>query len=177
MYDYKYVLQITQYYPHLRRHHMHIIYVGDSRNVYKRIRNNHCSGNVEASALRRYVAEALGFQIRRERRPIGSTRVRIDLPNPRQGEQAVTDYIRQGKWQILLLDHYDLAHDFQWYVIEKLNPFLNRECKNFQTQKSELYGNLIERLTKSSFINYRSLTKTSSKPGIYVLYHEQKPTN
>jgi len=41
-----------------------IIYVGDSKDVIKRIRTNHCKGNVEASALRKYVAEALGYRIK-----------------------------------------------------------------------------------------------------------------
>ncbi len=31
-----------------------IIYVGDSRDVVKRILTNHCKGNVEASALRKH---------------------------------------------------------------------------------------------------------------------------
>jgi hypothetical protein len=136
-----------------------------------------CSGNVEGSVLRRHVAEAIGFKIRRERRPSGSTRVRIDLPVPNQGEKAVSDYISRGKWRILLLDDYDVAHDFQWYVIEKLKPLLNRECQNYQPNKSGLYGNLIKRLTKSAFVDCSSFNKSRSRPGIYVLYHEQKPNN
>lgn len=154
---------------------MHVIYVGDSKSIYRRLKTNHCSGNVEASALRRHVAEAIGFRIRRERRPSGSTRVRIDLPEPDQGEKAVSDYIRRGKWRILLLDDYDVAHDFQWYVIEKLKPLLNREYQNYQPSKSELYANLIKKLIKSAFVDCSSLNETTSRPGIYVLYHEQKP--
>lgn len=132
---------------------MYVIYVGDSTNIYRRLKTNHCSGNVKASALRRHVAEAMGFTIRRERRSSGSTRVRIDLPTPNQGEKAVSDYIRRGKWRILLLDDYNVAHDFQWYVIEKLKPLLNREYRNYQPHKSGLYGTLIKRLTKSAFVN------------------------
>ncbi len=156
---------------------MHVIYVGDSKNVYLRLKRNHCSGNVEASTLRRHVAEALGFRLRRERRPSGSTRVRIDLPAPKQGEKAVSDYIRRGKWRILLLDDYDVAHDFQWYVIDKLKPLLNREYQNYQPNKSALYGKLIERLIKSAFVDCSSLNKSLSSSGLYVLYHEQKPNN
>ena len=41
-----------------------IIYVGDSGKVMSRLRSNHCRGNVEASALRKYVAEAMGYKLR-----------------------------------------------------------------------------------------------------------------
>ena len=154
---------------------MYFIYVGDSKDVYSRLKTNHCNGNVEASALRRYVAEAMGFKIKFEKRPSGSTRARVDLPTPKQGEKAVSDYIRQGKWQILILDNYIIAHDFQWYVIEKLKPLLNRESQNYQIDKSELYENLFERLTKSALFDCNGINESFSGPGIYVLYHEQKP--
>ena len=154
---------------------MYVIYVGDSKNIYRRLTTNHCRGNVEASALRRHVAEALGFRIRRERRPSGSTSVRIDLPAPDQGENAVSDYIRRGKWRTLVLDDYAVAHDFQWYVIEKLKPLLNRDYQKYPPHKRGLYGGFIQKLTHSEFVDCSSLNETYSHPGIYVLYHEQKP--
>jgi len=46
---------------------MKVIYVGDARDVVKRIQNNHCGGNVEASALRKAVAEAMGYSLKRTR--------------------------------------------------------------------------------------------------------------
>ena len=62
------------------------VYVGDSRDVVKRIIVCHCNGNVEASALRKAVAEAMGYRLKKSRRESGSIRVRIDLPNPNEGE-------------------------------------------------------------------------------------------
>ena len=46
-----------------------IIYVGDSHDVTKRIGTNHCSGNVEASPLRKAVAEAMGYPLKHTKRP------------------------------------------------------------------------------------------------------------
>jgi hypothetical protein len=42
---------------------MFVIYVGDSKNVVNRIRTNHCSGNVEGSAMWRHIAEAKGGNV------------------------------------------------------------------------------------------------------------------
>ena len=156
---------------------MMIIYVGDSKDVYKRIRTNHCNGNVEASALRRYIAEAMGFKIRRQRRSSGSVRVRIGLPDPHKGESAISTYIYQGKWKILLLEDYTVAHDFQWYLIENLKPLLNREGRQYQTDKSQRYGGLMKQLTSSPFVDCNGLDNVYSGPGIYIFYHEQKPNS
>ena len=154
---------------------MFVIYVGDSRNVYKRIITNHYNGNVEASALRRYIAEAMGFNVRRQRRSSGSVRVRIDLPDPHYGENEVSDYVLHGMWKILLLDDYGFAHDFQWYLIEDLKPLLNRDCKQYNPNNFEEYNDLMQQLTDSPFITYSALDQNYSGPGIYVLYHQRKP--
>ena len=156
---------------------MFVIYVGDSKNVYKRIKTNHCGGNVEASALRMSVAEAMGFKIKRERRSSGSVRVRVDLPDPSQGEKAISKYLRQGKWRILLLDDYDSAHDFQRYLIENLKPLLNQEYKPYKTDKVQLYRDLMNQLDSSSLVNCSNLDRAYSGPGVYILYHGQKPNN
>ncbi len=156
---------------------MLVIYVGDSKTVYKRIRTNHCNGNVEASALRRYVAEAMGFKIKRQRRASGSVRVRLDLTDPQQGESKISKYICQGKWKILLLDDYVITHDFQWYLIENLKPLLNRECQQYQTANSELYDDLSKRLIDSQFITCSLINRDYSSLGVYILYHQRKPSN
>ncbi len=154
---------------------MHVIYVGDARDVLKRIRTNHCSGNVEASALRRYVAESMGYDIRRERRPSGSTRLRIDLPDPRQGEIRISNYIRNGLWRVIVCDGYQLANDFQWYVIEQLRPLLNRIRQNYLQNKLPLYQQMLQQLVNSPLLNYSDLCRVESGPGVYVLYHQLKP--
>ena len=83
---------------------MFAIYVGDSGNVVNRILGDHCSGNVEGLELRHLVAEAKGYAFTRSRRSSGSTRVRIDLPDPREGEAHVSTYIRSGRWKYVICD-------------------------------------------------------------------------
>ena len=63
------------------------LYVGDARDIVKRILTNHCTGNVEGSAFRKAVAEAIGYNLTYTKRKSGSMRVRIDFPNPREGEK------------------------------------------------------------------------------------------
>ena len=152
-----------------------IIYVGDSKDVIKRIRTNHCRGNVEASALRKYVAEALGYRIKITKRPSGSRRVRIDLPDPRRGEKDVSDYIRSGKWRYVLCISSVEAEDFQWYVIDQLNPLLNRERKPWNHGNLQKYHSLLVQLKSSSALNYKQLSYMKSGPGVYVLHHQRKP--
>ncbi|GAG41101.1 unnamed protein product, partial [marine sediment metagenome] len=89
-----------------------IIYVGDTGSLLRRIKTNHCGGNVEGSALRQHVAEALGYNIKCEKRLSGNERKRIDLPNSQQGEKRVSDYIRSGEWRVIILDNYKIANDF-----------------------------------------------------------------
>ncbi len=152
-----------------------IVYVGDSRDVVKRIRTNHCSGNVEASALRRYIAETKGYKIKSTKRSSGSTRVRIDLPNPRKGEMNVSDYIRSGKWRYVICDSYAEANDFQWYAIEQLNPLLNKYRKPWNRENIMVYQTLLSRLTNSLEVKCDQLHCMQSGPGVYVLYHNKRP--
>jgi ADP-ribosylglycohydrolase len=58
---------------------MLVIYVGDSRDVIKRIRKDHCGNgtNVEASALRERVAENKGFQIKKTNRGYAGGAMRL----------------------------------------------------------------------------------------------------
>lgn len=154
---------------------MQVIYVGDARDVLKRIKTNHCTGNVEGSALRRNVAEAMGYRLKREKRPSGSTRIRIDPPDSRQGEKRVSDYIRSGKWQVIICSNYQDANNFQWYVIEQLNPLLNRSRKVYQQNKLAPYQQLIKRLQESTFLHCSNFHGIESGPGVYVFYHQHIP--
>jgi len=156
---------------------MRPIYVGDACDVVRRILTNHCSGNVEGSAFRKYVAEAMGFKIKKEKRPSGSTRVRIDLPDPKQGEAKVTQYIRSGKWKIVFCDSYNEAHDFQWYVIDRLNPVLNREREVWNRTKKERYEKLFAQLENSEYKSCVEIRKTTPVgPGVYAFFHTQLPS-
>ncbi len=152
-----------------------IIYVGDSRDVIRRIRTNHCRGNIEASALRRHVAEAKGYRIKSAKRTSGSTRVRIDLPDPHTGEMDVKDYIRSGEWKYIICDSEYEAKNFQWYVIDQLKPLLNKNCNPWNIGNLKRYQDLLSQLTNSPALNYDELKGMQSGPGVYVLYHHKRP--
>ncbi|MEM2969347.1 MAG: hypothetical protein QXR63_00245 [Candidatus Bathyarchaeia archaeon] len=155
------------------------IYVGDASDVVKRILTNHCSfsSNVEASALRCAVAEAMGYRLKRTKRPSGSTRIRIDLPNPRAGEDMVSAYIHAGRWKYIICKSYDEAHDFQWYVINQLKPLLNKNVKSWKAQRTQKYQNLLKQLLSSKPMKCTDLSKEHVGPGVYVFFHELTPKN
>ncbi len=154
---------------------MIIVYVGDSKDVIKRIRTNHCRGNVEGSALRKHVAQAKDYRIKKTRRPSGSTRIRIDLPDPHRGEQDVSDYIRSGEWKYVLCASASEAEDFQWYVIDQLNPLLNRTQKPWNRGNLQRYYALLAQLTNSPVLTCEQIRSMQSGPGVYVLYHQRRP--
>jgi len=152
-----------------------IVYAGDSRDVVKRIITNHCAGNVEASALRRYVAEAIGYQIKETKRPSGSTRVRINVLDPRKGEEEVSNYLRSGVWRYVICDSYEEANNFQWYVIDRFKPLLNREHRPWNQQNLHRYQALLSKMSTSSELTCSQLHGMRSGPGVYVLYHQKGP--
>ena len=151
------------------------IYVGDARNIVTRILRNHCRGNVEGSALRKHIAEAMGYRIIRTRRPSGSVRVRIGMPNPRIGEGRVSAYIQTGRWKYAICESYNEAHDFQWYVIEMLNPLLNKERKQWKIDKKHRYTILFQKLSSSPLLYCKQLYGQATGPGVYVFYHNMLP--
>ncbi len=142
-----------------------------------RIKSNHCSGNVEGSALRQCVAKMKGFQLSRQKRPSGrSVKVRIASPDPTRDENAVSAYIRAGSWRLVACDNYDEAHDFQWFVIERLDPLCNVTRLRWDQTKAVRYQQLLERLTTSSLMAYADIRISSIKaPGVYVLEHPDRP--
>ncbi|MEM2960956.1 MAG: hypothetical protein QXU67_05065 [Candidatus Bathyarchaeia archaeon] len=156
-----------------------VIYVGDSNDVVSRILINHCSGNVEGSALRKAVAEAMGYGLRSAKRPSGSIKVRIDLPNSKEGEAKVSGYIRSGTWKYIICQSLEEAQDFQWYVIDQLRPLLNRNRRPWDNKDSQRYRSIIEQLKHSSEISCYDLRKgqavAKTGPGVYVLYHDLTP--
>lgn len=152
------------------------IYVGDAQDVVRRILANHSGGNVEASALRKAVAEAMGYTLKRTRRSSGSVRVRIDLPNPREGENKVSEYLRSGKWKYLICNSSMEAKDFQWYVIEELNPLLNRISRPWNHVRLNRYKALMAKLEGSSALHSTQLRGKRSGPGVYIFYNDKLPT-
>jgi len=152
-----------------------VIYVGDTHNVINRILSNHCRGNVEGSALRKHLAQARGYGIKSIKRPSGTTKIRIDLPNPQEGELQVSNYIRSGKWRYVICDSYREAHDFQWYVIEQLKPLLNKDYQSWDRNNLQKYQTLLAQLTNSLALTCTQLRGMQSGPGVYTLYHQQVP--
>ncbi|NQS98437.1 MAG: hypothetical protein HQ591_08290 [candidate division Zixibacteria bacterium] len=152
-----------------------LIYVGDSGNVVKRILINHCSGNVEGSALRKHIAKEMGFDILREVRKSGSTKYRINLPNPLDGEKIITEYIRSGWWKYVICDSMKEAKGFQWYAIEKLDPLLNINRKSWDETEALQYKELLEELQGSEVLHCNKLREKPTGPGVYALYHNMEP--
>lgn len=152
-----------------------VVYVGDAGDVINRIRSQHCSGNVEASALRRHLAQKKGYRLVSTKRLSGITRLRIDLPNPREGENEISVYIRSGRWRYCLCDSPAEATDFQWYVIEKLNPLLNVERRPWNQKAKPKYEALLDRLLASREFSCDGVKSRPTGPGVYVLYHDVEP--
>lgn len=152
------------------------IYVGDSEHVVRRLARDHCRGNVEGSALRELVAEEMGYEFARTKRPSGNTRVRIAAPNERRGEVRVTDYIRSGRWNYVLCGSSAEASDFQWFAIERLDPLLNRLRRAWRRLELPRYEALLAALVASRPVECGHLNDLESGPGVYVLYHDRTPS-
>jgi len=146
-----------------------LLYIGDSRDVVKRILSTHCTGNVEGSALRLAVAEALGYPIVREKRPSGWTRTRIAIPGSRQAEHEISAFIQSCVWRYVLCATYEEAHDFQWYAIDKLRPKLNKDRKPWIAAKASRYAQLLESLLAQPPTPCTDLDRRKSGPGVYLL--------
>ena len=154
---------------------MFVIYVGDSSNVVNRIRTNHCAGNIEGSAMRRHVADAKGYTIKRSRRTGGSMRVRIDLPNPREGEADVSRYVRSGWWICVICDSDGEARDFQWYLINHLRPILNVRTRDWNHSNRGRYQELLAAIEHAEALTHDQLKGKRTGPGVYILYHNHPP--
>ena len=153
-----------------------VIYVGDANDVAKRILSNHGSGNVEGSALRRHVATAMGLRISSTKRASGTTKVRIDSNNPRQDEGTVTVYIRSGSWRIVRCSTYEEANDFQWFLIDRLNPLCNVTRKGWNQANTARYEQLLEVCTTGRAMRFDEVKNSGSDgPGVYVLEHPNRP--
>ena len=151
---------------------MKVIYVGDASNLRRRI-HQHGRGNVEGSALRKHVAEALGYGLARTRRPSGSTRVRIDAPDPPAAEQQVSAFIQSGAWRWVTCDSATEAGVLQWLAIERLDPVLNRDRR--PPEVDVRLERLVETLTGAPLVPHEELDSPEA-PGVYAFYHERVPT-
>jgi len=119
----------------------------------------------------------MGYGFNRTRRPNGNTRIRIDLPNPRDGEKRVSEYIRSGKWKYILFRSYDEAHDFKWYAIDELNPMLNVNRRPWNQIELTRYRGLLEELERSSMFSCEQLRELETGSGVCLFYHKNEPRN
>ena len=101
--------------------------------------------------------------------------MRLNLPTPREDEEQVSIYIRAGKWRYCLCETPVEANDFQWYVIEKLNPLLNVTRKGWEPKAKTRYEILMQNLISSREFSYDELRYQPTGPGVYVLSHESEP--
>ena len=153
------------------------LYVGYSNDMMRRILQDHCGSgtNVEASTLRMSIAEAMGYRIKRTKRATGSYKTRIDLANPREGEDRVSEYIRSGKWKYVICQSLDEARGFKKYAMERLQPRLNKERVVGIRQITQRYEDLLNQLEACPLLSYSHLSRRQSGPGVHVFYHEQMP--
>ncbi len=153
-----------------------IIYVGDGGDIIKRIKTNHCSGNVEGSAFRRIVARSKGFVLSSEQRPSGSARVRINSENPLRDEAVVSDYIKSGSWRVVECATSDEARDFQWFAIDRLQPACNVAAKPWDSRRAKRYDKLLRELLAAPALSFVEVRSSSLKsPGVYMFEHVHRP--
>ena len=148
------------------------IYVGDASNLRRRIQQ-HGRGNVEGSALRKHVAQALGYGLVRTRRSSGSTRVRINAPDPRAAEERVSAYLQSGAWRWVKCATSEEAHELQWAAIAALDPALNRDRRH--PPPDNQLADLVRQLRAAPAVPHAALYPPAA-PGVYALYHARLPT-
>jgi hypothetical protein len=154
------------------------IYIGDGSQIRRRIRNEHCGGNVEGSSLRKPVARAMGYNFTQERRISGSLKVRLDLPNPAIGEQQITNYVRTGVWKFVVCPPGVKAKDFQFYAIQNINPppILNINQGTWPANMQAIYQQMLNQLINCQAHNYDQTVNIPNEPGVYLFIHDNKPT-
>ena len=153
------------------------LYVGYSRNFAFQQRETR--GNVEGSQLRMYIAKEMGSNIKCTERPNGNTKKRIDLPNPQEGEDRVSEYICSGSWKYVICQSLSEAKDFKQYVIDQLEPRFNKR-QSWKREKLQRYEYLYSQLKMSKLLSYRELMVELSEkhpvPCVHVFYHEEIPS-
>ena len=148
-------------------------YIGDSKRIKNRVRQ-HCTGNVESSALRKTIAVKMGFQIHTTKRPSGSRKTSV---HPLSAEKLISEYIQSGTWKIIPCRTVEEAKDFQWYGIDKKRPPLNKYMQFWDENKESRYQILLDELLDSDFIEFESTSNLPTEPGVYSLWHENTPSD
>jgi hypothetical protein len=159
------------------KNNMHI-YVGDGSKIGTRIKNQHCGGNVEGSSIRKLVARAMRYTFTQQRRIKGSLKVRLNLQNPSTGEKQITNYIRNGVWKYIVCPPTIDAKDFQFYVIQNINPtpILNINQGTWQVNMQAIYQEMLNQLLNCESHNYDQTVNIPNEPGVYLFIHDNQPT-
>jgi hypothetical protein len=97
------------------------------------------------------------------------------LPDPKAGEQDISDYLRNGVWKFVICDSLRESRDFQWYVIDVLKPLLNVLHKTWNRENLVRYKALLAELMSAPGKNCEQLKNTASGSGVYMLFHEAAP--
>ena len=150
-----------------------LIYVGDTRNLARRILSNHLTGNVEGSAFRRHVARAMDLTVLKKRRPGGTIRRRLREPD---GEARVSRYLASGFWRVYPCPIYEVANELQWFAIDRLHPHLNKRSGPWPSGIANTLGKMCSELTTSPLLRREQLEVLPSGPGVYVFYHRTLPS-
>ena len=146
-------------------------YAGDSKSIKNRVRQ-HCTGNVESSALRKTIAIQMGFEIVSKKRKSGSRKYSISQHN---GEEFVSQYLQSGLWKTCVCQSADEARNFQWYVIDKTRPNLNKYMQFWDTNSEEKYEIYLEDLLAEDGIEFQNISALDKSPGVYSLWHNMSP--
>jgi hypothetical protein len=155
---------------------MKCIYIGDSGNISERVPTNHCSGDVEGSSFCKHVARAMGYPIGRMKRSRkNSTKLIITSTDSTIAKRNIKAYAKSGKWKFVLCADKKEAHDFQWYAIDRLNPKLNVDRRNWKQNQAQRYGQLLNSLIKCDLLDVSVLRHKAAGPGVYVHYNPIYP--
>ena len=147
---------------------MSLIYVGDSGRVNGRVADGHCNGNVEGSSCRKHVARAMGFTIQNAGR-------RKKITCPENGEEIVSAYLRSGYWQCASCRNPNEAKSFQFFLIQRRKPLLNKDIGKWEQSNRERYEQLLDQWAQAKHVKCAEKTQMPSESGVYGFFHDQGP--
>ncbi len=155
------------------------IYIGDGSKIKTRIRNQHCSGNVEGSSLRKHVAKNMGYNLKITIREKGSKKTRLDISNPNDGENEINEYMHNGKWKYVNCISAAEAKDFQFFAIQKINPptLFNINKGSWDIKKTDRYEELFKILINCTPLSYDETKVIPNLPGVYLFLSDTEPKN
>lgn len=149
------------------------IYIGESENTYKRV-YQHFSASIEASVLRKDIAESRHYQINRVIREAGN--VKVTLANLAH-ERNITEYLEGGKWKFVICVNRAEAQDFKYFAISRLNPILNPARNGYLPANIDRCEQLLAELIncQEHTLNRRTLHAIPKLVGVHLFISDQNP--